>query len=106
MTEQEYKQHRKKENLLYLWFNIIDISSMYIGAGLIGSSITLSIIGGYGWFPLIITLSSMAIWLLGKQIAKILKDKWEYEFSICANYMGDKLMERFKKDEADRENKE
>ena len=54
--------------------------------------------------PLALMLLSIVVLLLGRQIAKILKDKWEYEFSICANYMSDKLMERIK-DETDRENK-
>lgn len=106
MTEQEYKQHQRKENSLYFWFNVIEFLSEFANAALIGSSITLVIIGGHNWLPLLFVLLAISIRLLGHEISKSLENKWEYEFSICANYMGDKLMERFKKDETDRENEE
>lgn len=100
MTEQEYKQHRKKENSLYLWFNVIDFLSKFINAALIGSAITLIIIKGFNsYMPLALMLLSIAVLLLGHETTKILKDKWEYEFSICANYMGEKLIERMKEED-------
>ena len=104
MTEQEYKQHKKKENSLYFWLNAIEFLSEFANAALMGSSITLVIIGGHNWLPPLLILLAISIRLLGHKISKILENKWEYEFSICAKYMGDKLMERIK-DETDRENK-
>lgn len=99
MTEQEYKQHKKKENSLYFWFNIIEFLSEFANAALIGSSITLVIIGGHNWLPLLLILLAISIRLLGHEISKSLENKWEYEFSICAKYMGDKLMERIKEED-------
>lgn len=99
MTEEEYKQHKKKENSLYFWFNIIEFLFKFAYAALFGSSITLMIIGGHNWLPLLLILLAISIRLLGHEISKILKNKWEYEFSICANYMGDKLMERIKEED-------
>lgn len=105
MTEQEYKQHKKKKNSLYFWFNIIESLSEFANAALMGSSITLVIIGGHNWLPSLFVLLAISIRLLGHKISKSLENKWEYEFSICAKYMGDKLMEKIK-DETDRENEE